>query len=88
MNKPEPTTAENRSWYREPWPWFLIVLLSTVVIAGVITLWLAASNPHELVISENEYQRVRAELKAGEPPRSDRQDTQQGDHPDDQDDDG
>ena len=59
--------SDFRPWYREPWPWFLIVLLSTVVIAGFITLWLAVSEPHELVISESEYQQVRAEMKASKP---------------------
>jgi hypothetical protein len=30
-------------WYRQPWPWFLISLPATAVVAGSITFYLAAS---------------------------------------------
>ena len=62
--------TEIRPWYREPWPWFLITLLSTVVIAGLITAWLAFTTEDELVVTERQYQQIRAELKASPAPES------------------
>lgn len=43
--------AENsvEKWYQQFWPWFLIALPSTVVVAGFYTLYLALSNPHSMV---------------------------------------
>ena len=39
----ERTTAapENKPWYKHPWPWILIALPASAVVAGIITLWLA-----------------------------------------------
>jgi len=51
-------------WYREPWPWIIIGLLGTVVIASFITLWIAASNPDALVVRDQEYQTIKGELRA------------------------
>ncbi len=53
-----------RPWYREPWPWIIIGLLSATVIASLITLWIALANPDHRVIDEDEYDRVRSELRA------------------------
>lgn len=39
-------------WYRQGWPWFLIALPATAVIAGVITLWLAVSTSDGLVVDD------------------------------------
>ena len=35
-------TAPVTPWYRQAWPWFLISLPATAVIAGSITFYLAA----------------------------------------------
>ena len=51
-------------WYKQFWPWFIIALPASAVIASFITLWLAVSNPVQLVVSEDEYQQLRGELKA------------------------
>lgn len=51
-------------WYRQFWPWFIIALPASAVIASFITLWLAISNPVELVVTEEDYQQLRSELKA------------------------
>ncbi len=33
--------ARTQPWYREPWPWILMAGPATVVVAGLITAWLA-----------------------------------------------
>lgn len=45
----ENTLAEYKQWYRQFWPWFLIVLPASVVIAGFSTLYIALNNPHSMV---------------------------------------
>jgi hypothetical protein len=59
-----------RPWYREPWPWIIIGLLGTVIVASFITLWIAASNPDGLVVDDVEYQEIRRGLRAQEAPES------------------
>ncbi len=51
-------------WYRQFWPWFIIALPASAVIASFITLWLAVSHPDHLVVNENEYRHLKSELKA------------------------
>lgn len=34
--------ADDRPWYRQPWPWFLISLPAIAVIAGLTTYFIAA----------------------------------------------
>lgn len=36
-------TTELTPWYRQPWPWFLISLPASAVVAGSITFYIAAS---------------------------------------------
>lgn len=36
-------------WYRQFWPWFLIALPLSVVIAGFCTLYIALQHPHSMV---------------------------------------
>jgi len=54
-------------WYRQFWPWFIIALPASAVIASFISLWLAISNPDHLIVTEDEYQQLRSELKAQAP---------------------
>jgi hypothetical protein len=56
--------GQEEPWYRQFWPWFIIALPASAVIASFITLWLAISNPVELVVTEEDYQQLRSELKA------------------------
>lgn len=46
-----PTTLA-RPWYREPWPWILMGLPGSVVVAGFITFYLAAHNTDGLVVDD------------------------------------
>ncbi len=39
-------------WYRQFWPWFLIALPASAVIAGLATLALAMSHPEALVVDD------------------------------------
>lgn len=36
-------------WYRQFWPWFLMALPASAVVAGIITIVIAVNNPDELV---------------------------------------
>jgi len=47
-------SEDNIPWYKQFWPWFLILLPLTVVIASVITFIIAQGNPPSLV-STNYY---------------------------------
>lgn len=55
---------DGRSWYREPWPWIIIGLLGSVIIASFITLWIAISNPDAMVVDEVQYQEIKGGLRA------------------------
>jgi len=50
------TTAEHvlsdRPWYREPWPWILMAGPAAVVVAGIVTVWLAVSGADGLVAED------------------------------------
>ncbi len=39
-------------WYRQFWPWFLIALPASVVMASMFTIWLAASSPNPMVVDD------------------------------------
>ncbi|MFO7543695.1 MAG: FixH family protein [Thiobacillus sp.] len=44
--------ATSKVWYREPWPWFLISLPATAVIAGLTTVWIAYQSADGLVVGD------------------------------------
>jgi len=39
-------------WYRQFWPWFLIFLPASAVVAGIATLVIAIENPDGLVVDD------------------------------------
>jgi hypothetical protein len=43
------TSETNRSWYRQIWPWLLMVPPAAAVLGGAITLYLALTSPNELI---------------------------------------
>ncbi len=45
-------TEETTPWYRQFWPWFLIALPATAVVAGIATVIIAMNNRVELVSDE------------------------------------
>lgn len=44
-----PPREDTKPWYRQFWPWFLIALPGSVIIASMVTIWLAASTSDSLV---------------------------------------
>jgi hypothetical protein len=43
------TTPTARPWYRQYWPWLLMIPPTAAVIGGAITLYLAITRPDVLV---------------------------------------
>lgn len=41
-----------RPWYREPWPWFLMAGPVVVIVAGLVTAWLALKSSDGLVAED------------------------------------
>ncbi len=41
-----------KPWYREPWPWLLMIMPVTAVIAGSLTWWLAMKSADGLVVGD------------------------------------
>ena len=50
--------------YREPWPWIILGLLGSVIIASLITLWIAISNPDAMVVDDAQYREIKSGLRA------------------------
>jgi hypothetical protein len=44
MQTIETVSPSTRPWYKEPWVWFLLAIPLATVIAGLITLQIAATN--------------------------------------------
>jgi hypothetical protein len=42
-------SADKKPWYKEPWPWILMAGPVIVIVAGVITAWLAVISNDGLV---------------------------------------
>lgn len=65
MNTPTRTAlGEGRHpepWYRQFWPWFLIALPASVVIASMVTIWLAVSRPNPMVVDD--YSRIARSIE-------------------------
>lgn len=83
QNNTNTVPGEGVAWYKQFWPWFIIALPASAVIASFTTLWIAISNPDGLVVTDDEYQRVYSELKAQAPAGSKQEDTNKPEsHPD------
>lgn len=44
--------TQHSPWYRDYWPWFLISLPASAVVAGLITLWLAIQSDDGVVVDD------------------------------------
>ncbi len=51
MTRPLPR-EDSQPWYRQFWPWFLILLPASVVVAGISTLVIANRHADDLVVDE------------------------------------
>ncbi|MBE9549572.1 MAG: FixH family protein [Proteobacteria bacterium] len=54
---------DTKPWYKQFWPWFIIALPMTAVIASIATLIIAIQNPDYLVIEKSDYQNISAEMR-------------------------
>ena len=45
-------TAPPVPWYRQLWPWLLMLMPACAVVGGVITFWLAATTNNSLVVDD------------------------------------
>lgn len=43
---------DTQPWYRQFWPWFLIMLPASVVVAGLSTLYIANRHADDLVVDD------------------------------------
>jgi hypothetical protein len=43
------STAPVRPWYRQYWPWLLMIPPASAVIGGFLTLYLAVTRPDALI---------------------------------------
>lgn len=50
MNQPAVALSTEPAWYRQFWPWFLIGLLGSVVLASFITLFIAVGDDDGVVV--------------------------------------
>lgn len=50
-------------WYRQFWPWFIIALLSSSVIAGLTTVWISLQTTDSLVVSSGDDVQMIAERR-------------------------
>lgn len=50
------TLLQRKPWYREPWPWILMAGPAIVIVAGVITAWIAYTRG-DPVISDDYYRK-------------------------------
>lgn len=48
-------------WYRQFWPWFIIALPATAVVAGLYTVWLSMQTTDSLVVRSDVGMNVVAE---------------------------
>ena len=52
-NSPAGSTAViTIAWYRQVWPWLLMLMPATAVVAGLTTFWLAYSTNDSLVVDD------------------------------------
>lgn len=45
-------TQNSQPWYREPWPWILMSGPAAVVVAGIVTTWIAFASADGLVADD------------------------------------
>ena len=50
--RPPTRAVDDTPWYRQPWPWLLMIMPATAVVAGFFTWWLAATSNNSLVVDD------------------------------------
>ena len=59
---------DTKPWYRQFWPWILISIPLLTVIACIITLLIALKHPDQLVVEPDQYNKIKAGMRAQESP--------------------
>ncbi len=54
---------DTQPWYRQFWPWFIIALLASSVIAGLTTVWISLQTTDSLVVKSGDDIQVVAERR-------------------------
>jgi hypothetical protein len=52
---------DTQPWYRQFWPWFIMALPASAVVAGLYTLWLAMQTSDSLVVQSSDGMNVVTE---------------------------
>jgi hypothetical protein len=52
---------DTEPWYRQFWPWFIIALPASAVVAGLYTLWIAMQTTDSLVVQSDDGMNVVTE---------------------------
>ena len=58
MDREDPTP-----WYRQFWPWFIIALPASAVVAGLTTVWIAMQTTDSLVVKSEDGVRKAADRR-------------------------
>ena len=45
---------DTKPWYRQFWPWFIIALPASAVVAGLSTVWIAMQTTDSLVVQSED----------------------------------
>ncbi len=45
-------TPPQRPWYRQLWPWLLMLMPATALFGGIATFWLAATTNNSMVVDD------------------------------------
>lgn len=45
--------TEKQPWYRHFWPWFIIALLMSTIVASLATVWISLQEP-DVRVNESE----------------------------------
>ena len=48
----QPTQSSVTPWYRQRWPWLLMLMPALAVVGGFITLWFALSTNNAMVVDD------------------------------------
>ena len=52
MSKNVENETQIKPWYKQFWPWFVISLPASAVVAGIITVFIAFDNADSLVVDD------------------------------------
>jgi len=54
---------DTEPWYKQFWPWFIIALLASSVVAGLTTVWISLQTSDSLVIQSDDGTQAAAERR-------------------------